>query len=256
MAVSTHVSRFTHLRVAALCTAALSFSACHDLPTIGTPDHGPAYDTYVLEPVVADGSGCSNPEWTRDDHGVCEPPPHNGGGGSDPGDTGGDDSDPWGGGGGDGSGSDYSLPSSEDDYVESQEMPDCTDSGTWTEDWHRPYCTGSAPTGSTLTAFDAALSAMEAKGGICAELAQYGRDLLTGGRVRYYTSSGDQLKAWGGPSLGIIMDTRFLGRTPPYTHPWALAHELEHAYTGYTHTVADQDTNGVSHTPNDTLCGS
>lgn len=55
--------------------------------------------------------------------------------------------------------------------------------------------------------------------------------------------------------MGIIMDDRFVTNSPPYDHRFALAHELEHAYTGYAHTPTDADANGVHRTPNDAACG-
>jgi hypothetical protein len=93
------------------------------------------------------------------------------------------------------------------------------------------------------------------KGGFCAELAQHGRQLLSQGRVRYYTGSGTTLRSWGGPSVGIIMDDGFVSNPTPYHHGFALAHELEHAYTDYQHTAGDADANGVHRTPHDGLRG-
>lgn len=95
---------------------------------------------------------------------------------------------------------------------------------------------------------------MSARGGICAELAQFGQLLLNQGMVRYYTSTGSTAKSWGGAGIGIIMDDAMVANSPPYDHGWALAHELEHAYSGYVHSSSDIDANGVSRTPNDS-CG-
>jgi hypothetical protein len=144
-----------------------------------------------------------------------------------------------------------------DDVIDSQErLPDCSHTATWTKDWHGPYCNGQAPTGSVLTAYNAEINAMLARGGMCAELARFGQMLLSRGMVRYYTSTGPTAKSWGGSGIGIIMDDSYIVNQPPYDHGFALAHELEHAYSGYVHPAdgSDRDANGVSRTPND-WCG-
>jgi hypothetical protein len=139
--------------------------------------------------------------------------------------------------------------------VDGQErLPDCTNTATWTKDWHGPYCNGRAPSGTVLSAYNAELNAMLAKGGMCAELARFGQSLLSRGLVRYYTSSGPIAKSWGGPGIGLIMDDSHIVNSPPYDHGFALAHELEHAYSGYVHVPGDRDSNGVNRTPND-WCG-
>lgn len=257
--------------------------ACGDLPTtspapeVSVTEAGPLLECYwVSEGVVR----CSDEEPIWDDD--CDPyhydcgaddciestgggdiesagmegcPPSSGGGTiGDGGDSGG-----WTGGGGGSSGTGTSkpsrTPSTTDDVVEQDSLPNCSDSSTWTAVWHGPYCNGSAPTGSLLTAYNAELNAMQAKGGFCAELAQYGQWLLAQGGVRYYTGSGTTLRSWGGPAVGIIMDDGFVTHPAPYDHGFALAHELEHAYTGYRHTPDDVDANGVHRTPHDAICG-
>jgi hypothetical protein len=190
-----------------------------------------------------------------------------GGGGTSPG-PGGDPTDPGGGGGGSGGTAppppcpDYDpdcaqpeIVDTQDDLIDSQErLPDCSNSATWTKDWHGPYCNGQAPAGAVLTAYNAEINAMLAKGGMCAELARFGQGLLSRGMVRYYTSPGSTAKSWGGSGIGLIMDDSYIVNQPPYDHGFALAHELEHAYSGYVHVAGDKDSNGVNRTPND-WCG-
>jgi hypothetical protein len=141
--------------------------------------------------------------------------------------------------------------------IGSQErLPDCSNTTTWTKDWHGPYCNGRAPTGAVLTAYNAEISAMLAKGGVCAELARLGQIFLSQGMVRYYTSTGPTARSWGGPGIGLIIDDSYIVNQPPYDHGFAVAHELEHAYSGYVHPAdgSDRDANGVSRTPSD-WCG-
>lgn len=87
------------------------------------------------------------------------------------------------------------LPSPADDLI-TQDLPNCAAPTTWTAEWHGPYCNGSAPTGSKLSAFNSELDAMSAQGGICATLAQYGRTLLSQGRVRYYGAGAPWVSSW------------------------------------------------------------
>jgi hypothetical protein len=247
-------------------------AACADGPT--TPDSAraenapPSRDDIIrLGPVIVvgqcdpwtdanwcqedDGGQCmtSTPADPSDNYTVSSCP------GTGPGDPGTGPGGPGGSNGDSGSDPDPSKPTNSDaDLVEQDSMPDCANSATWTAVWHGPYCSGTAPAGADRTAFDAALNTMAGKGGFCAELANFGRLLLGQNRVRYYNGTGSTLRSWGGPAIGVVMDRGFLSNPAPYHHTFALAHELEHAYSGYRHTSGDTDANGVHHTPNDMAC--
>jgi hypothetical protein len=271
---------------AAMLLAVVSMAACADVPTapergaISAENAAGPSNTVVLDPVVVIGE--CNPYYSANfckGTGTCmssdpsQPTdPESATINSCPGTGDGGGGGGWGGGDG-GGGSDprttepciesgtgecpdNQLPDTWDDEIGQDTLPNCTNTATWTKAWHAPYCNGSAPTGATLTAFNAEISAMEAKGGVCAELGRFGRLLLAQGMVRYYISSGATAKSWGGAGIGIIMDDAMVSNSPPYDHGWSLAHELEHAYSGYVHPPdgSDRDANGVARTPNDS-CG-
>lgn len=134
--------------------------------------------------------------------------------------------------------------------------PICPVSDT-AEPWERDYCSGVVPgrTSVTRKSFLAAMNRLELRGGICAQLAAFGRNLLEQGKVRYFNAYDDDLRSFGGPGVGIIIQKQFIHNAEPYNHEWVLAHELEHAMTGYVHDLTDVDAAGVKHTPNDTYCG-
>lgn len=271
------------------CTDSPTQPEQHGAPDLSAPSldeqaQGCVSDGYCVLPPISGGGGECDPTITECDDGGWDscatsapgtPDPEMSSAQSCPGGGGGGAGGDGGWGGGDGGGGsdprttepcvesttgecpdDPALPDTWDDEIGQDTLPNCTNTATWTKPWHAPYCNGSAPTGATLTAFNAEMSAMEAKGGVCAELARFGRLLLAQGMVRYYTSSGATAKSWGGAGIGIIMDDAMIGNSPPYDHGWALAHELEHAYSGYIHPPdgSDRDVNGVSRTPSDS-CG-
>jgi hypothetical protein len=146
--------------------------------------------TCQLVEVVA--TGCTNPDWTMGEDGVCRSsrdgtPDDTGGGGAD-----------WGGGGG-GSGGDVPGPttaSTNDDIAEQDTVPDCTQAQT--TDWALAFCRSTRPAGARLDSTNAALNRMEQRGGACADLAREGRQLLSAGRLTYFVPQTGDAGGWGG----------------------------------------------------------
>lgn len=131
---------------------------------------------------------------------ICEAPPCDDGGGSG-------DGGPWNpglpgdgsGGGGDGSGGGSSPPPgpeppdtgipfpilTDNDFQQDLvTLPDCTE--TQTVFWRIDYCASQVPTGARLTRTHAALDNIEQEGGVCVNIAQRGRDILSDSQLRYF----------------------------------------------------------------------
>lgn len=213
-------------------------------PELGTPKaYAHAENEFTIQGCVSDGLCILEPivveapveeeEQKEEDGG--SPHPGTGGGG-----------DPGAGGGG---GSSYFLPALSDDGIQNPVLPDCTK--TQTGAWQKAYCAGAPANGTTLTETNRALNRIRAKGGECANIAARGDSLLANSQIRYFNGSGADLRGWGHPQVGVILDSRVIGRGAPYNHDLFLVHEIEHAM-GRGHT--GQDADGVDMTPNDRAC--
>jgi hypothetical protein len=142
--------------------------------------HRPAIVLPVV--IVEGGSECSDPNYERDEWGMCRPREKSGGGGSSSGNGG----DPGGGSGSADGGADAEpSPTNEgNDDVAHDPPPDC--SQPQTDARGRACCRATVPEGDRREKTNAALSRIENRGPACALIAQEGCRLLSQGRLRYF----------------------------------------------------------------------
>lgn len=169
---------------------------------------------------------------------------------------------PWtcdggGSGGGDGSGgggeSDPTL--GVDDYIVAADtLPNCGQ--VQTAQWTHAYCNSFPPAGDQLLRTHQAFDRIAARGGECANIAAFGRQLLSEGRFRYFPHQElyEKYTGWGGrwgageKESGVLLatfwpddfgDPKGLGY-PNFDNK--IAHEIEHVM-GRDHIGPDQTLN-------------
>lgn len=230
----------------------------------------PSLQVYQCDDLIVEGEGGSDAGEPHpdNDNGTDPPdnPPGSSGGGGDDGD---DDLD------GDGNSStNFHL---EWDVVDEEEPPDCSDPTLWTSPGQEAFCIGQVPSGIRLNHFNAAINAIELRGGVCADMAAAARDLLAAGNLREYWYPMHlpnnpnypptlQNQAWQGgyAALGgdwVVLHRGWLDwfRTTPAANggnfQHALAHEMDHHLgtsghqkEGWT-TMNSESCGGVTITP-------
>jgi hypothetical protein len=179
--------------------------------------------------------GCTNPDWTLGDDGVCRSSrdgTYDGSGG------GGGDWGGWDGGGGGGDGGSGELgpttESTNDEIAPQDTVPNCTQAQT--TNWANAFCRSTRPTGARLDSTNAALNRMEQRGGACAELAREGRRLLSIGRLGYFVPQAGDAGGWGSSDIGVIVADYWVdqysgGRVSADNRnlDHSLGHEIDHA---------------------------
>lgn len=164
------------------------------------------------------------------------------------------------GGGGSGSEGGYTyVPMSGYDIIpDTAGVPDCTQPQPLDSDptlnWRHAYCRSRAAAGVELDRTLELLNHLELRGGVCAEIATFGRSMLHAGRLRYYDFIPEYsgIGGWGGPALGALLDASWITNFSP-NDPNAIAkilHEIEHAM-GQGHVTGPA---GYNQTPNEQSC--
>ena len=132
--------------------------------------------------------------------------------------------------------------------------PDC--SKTHTVNWARDYCNSRSPNTTERSRVDTALNNIEARGGVCEDIAAAGRALLSGGQFRFYTPDRSSTireersaGGYGHPDMGVYFDEAWpihwhsgvaagrdsLGNRLERNFEQVVAHEIDH-YRGLGHS--------------------
>jgi uncharacterized membrane protein YgcG len=209
-------------------------------------------DPLVVTPPPTDP--CSN----------CEPPPPpprpsggTGGSGGDGGTGGGS-----GGGGNEPAYSGDPALSTDDDIPD--RSPDCSNPSL--EGWEKAVCSAQPPAGDRLQKVRDALARIRARGGVCANIATAGDNLLAGGKLQFYPWQTGLAGGYGGGTFGVVLNytwvddfaTSSTGESSPSIPNGrnlesTLVHEIEHSL-GTPHTTF----NGAEdpyNTANSRTCG-
>lgn len=221
-----------------------------------------------IQGCVTDGSACMldplvvTPPPT-DPCSNCEPPPpprpsggtggNGGSGGSGGGSGGGDNETEYLG--------DPEL--STDDDIPDQ-SPACSNPAL--EGWEKAACSAQPPEGDRLQKVRDALARIRARGGVCADIATAGDNLLAGGKLQFYPWQTGLAGGYGSRTIGVILNytwvdqfaTSSTGESSPSIPngrnlETSLVHEIEHSL-GTSHTTF----NGAEdpyNTPNSRTCG-
>jgi hypothetical protein len=164
-----------------------------------------------------------------------------------------------GGGAGDGGdGGDGSTLITDND-VPIEQVPDCTKPQQ--TNWARAFCRALEPTSENLRRTLSALNKLTQRGGECAAIATFGRDLLQSRHLlRYFVPETGDAGGWGDPDIGVLLALTWVenfGNEDNANYNVflsVLTHEVEHAM-GRAHLV---DAQGYerNETPNSEACSS
>jgi hypothetical protein len=146
-----------------------------------------------------------------------------------------------------------------DDDVPIDQIPDC--SQPQQTNWAKAFCRALEPTSENLRRTRSALERLTQKGGECAVIAAFGRDLLESRHMlRYFAPVAGDAGGWGDPDIGVLLALNWVenfgneDNTNYSVFVSVLTHEVEHAM-GRAHLV-DAQGHERNETPHSEACSS
>lgn len=174
----------------------------------------------------------------------------------------------WGTGGGSGGGGNEPAYSGDPALSTDDDVPDRSPacSNPSLEGWEKAVCSAEPPAGDRLQKVRDALARIRARGGVCANIATAGDNLLAGGKLQFYPWQTGLAGGYGGGTFGVVLNytwvddfaTSSTGESSPSIPNGrnlesTLVHEIEHSL-GRPHTTF----NGAEdpyNTANSRTCG-